>query len=332
MPERNFSRNETGDSERKFGEAPILGRVSRTPLSAAEERGKRRRRMKRKTRVNKAVVAWTLLVSFVLLLLMVVFLVSHFRKKAAEAAEASTLEESSRRLANAFSDQKTVELPTIGEVEALAIVRAAFANADPQAMARHFILGENGDPSQALSELAATKGKEGDISSYRWMGEKYVNGGVIGEVVTHRRNGDERSKRLAQLVIGADGKWRIDLDSYLRKCDPSWPQIISGESPISLIRIFVAPDTYYNGIYSEEAQWRVYALVSPDATAPIFGYAKRGSAQDKALRQILRSGGDVHRATVEIIANPEAGERQFEISGVLAESWVMRGTRFDESF
>lgn len=39
-----------------------------------------------------------------------------------------------------------------------------------------------------------------------------------------------------------------------------------------------------------------------------------------------------HRATVEISTHPDAGRRQFEITGVLAENWVIGDARFDESY
>lgn len=331
MSAKNFSRSRSKDSERKFGEAPLLGRVSRTPGSAAKSRGKRRRSMKRKTKVNVAVVAWTLLVSFVVLMLMLVFLFGYFRNKAQEAADAAMHNETAI-LAAAFSDQKTLEVPSIAEVEALSIVRAALANEDTQALTHHFILGKDTNPEQALATLAGIAENEGEITAFRWLGEKFVNGMVIGEVVTQRQAEDKYSNRLAQLVIGKDGKWRIDLDSYLRKGFPDWPEILSGESPISVVRIIFAADTYYNGIYSDETEWQAYILISPDANETLYGYARRDSPQDKALRKILLADEKIHRAAVEISTNSNAGRRQFEISGVLADNWVIGETRFDESF
>jgi len=297
-----------------------------------ERRGRRSKRLKQKTKINPRVVAWTLLISFVSLSALVVILVSHYRNQAEKAAEAAEFLKSANDGDTAFSEQKTVELPAIDEVGALAIVRAAFANEDPQALPRHFVLGGDTNPESALAALAGITGNEGEIKGYRWLGQKFVNGRAIGEVATQMGNGDKQTNRLAQLVIGADGKWRIDLDSYLRKSVPEWPEILSGKSQTSLIRIFIAPDTYYNGIYSDETKWQAYALVSPDAKDVLYGYAGRDSPQERALRKILSSEDKIHRATVEISAHPKAGQRQFEVSAVLAENWVIGETRYDESF
>lgn len=332
MTEKNFSRARSSDSDRKFGEAPILGRLSRSPVSAMKGGGRRRKRLKQKTKVSRAVVTWTLTISFVVLAALIVFLVGYFRNKAEEAIEAANLDEFARDFAIAFSEQKTVELPSLDKTEALAIVHAAFANRDPDAIVGYFVLGETTDPSEALSDLKEISKNEGEISDYQWLGQKFVNGQVIGQMLVEFGNGERRVDRLAELIMCADSKWRIDLDSYLRKSSPGWDAILSGKSETSVIRIFVAIDTYYNGIYSDDTQWQAFSLGSPDVEHNMYGYAKRDSPQIRALRKILGSGEKVHRATVEIRLHPDAGSRQFEISGVLAENWVLGKIPFDESF
>ena len=287
--------------------------------------------MRRNTKANFAGLAWTLLASFVVLMLLAVFLVGYFRKKASEATESAAFGQFPGGSATSTGG-KSVELPTIGEVEALSIVRAAFAQGNNQDPTRHFTSSDGASTGETHDALSRINALEGEITAYRWMGQKYVNGVVIGEVATQRETGGEYSRRLAQLVLGTDGKWRIDTDSYLRKCVPGWPEILSGESKTSIVRVFVAEDTYYNGIYSDDAEWRAYALVSPDTPEPVYGYARPGSPQEKALRKILAAEEEIHRASVEISVHPEAGRRQFEITGVLAENWVIGGTRFDESF
>lgn len=288
--------------------------------------------MRRKSRVNLAAVLWTVVISFVVLTLMVVFLVAHFRKKSEAAAEAAAFDETAKGLSPSFSEQKTVALQDIGEVEALALVRAAFADSGPQALARHFILGKDMDPDHAMAALSEVAQNEGEITSFRWMGQNYSNGRIIGEVGTLMDAGGTRKNRLAQLVTSPDGKWRIDLDSYLRRSIPDWETILSGKSETSLVRVFIGTDSYYNGIYSDETKWRAYALVSPDVETILYGYVKRASPQDKALRRILDAEGESHRATIEIRWDNKAAPRQFEITGVPAENWVLGGARFDASF
>lgn len=332
MRDKNFSRRRIAESERKFGEAPILGRVSRTPGSAPDIHAKRRRRAKPKAKMNVAVMAWTMLISFGLLVALVVFLGGYFRKKAAQATRDSGYYGAAGDFGAPFSEQKTVELPALSEAEALGIVRTAFAENDPQAMPNHFVLGTDIAPEEALAALARITAEEGEIKVFRWLRQKFSNGRLIGEVATLRETETKTplSDRIAQLVIGADGKWRIDLDSYLRRVVPDWPTIISRQSPTSVVRIYAQTDNYYNGIYSDETEWQAYMINSPEIDESLYCYARRGTSQEKALRKALQD--TIRRLTVEISANPEAAPRQFEITGVLAEDWVLGEKRFDESF
>ncbi len=91
-------------------------------------------------------------------------------------------------------------------------------------------------------------------------------------------------------------------------------------------------DNYYNGIFSDDTVWQAYALVSPDTDEILYAYAKRDTPQFLAMEKILESDEHLHRATLEITSLPDAGERQFQISRVLAENWVMGEKAFDESF
>lgn len=325
MPDKNFSRAGSGDSERKLGEAPNLGRVARTPLSAVP--GGRRRRTHRKRKSNAA-RKWTLVLSFVLILAMSAFFVRHFREKVAKAREA----DGPSILATAFQERKTLELPHLDRQEALAFVKAAFAGISVEAVDDYFVLSPADNPGNAIDALQHIRETEGTITEYEWLGQRFSNGSTIAEVITRMSGTDGNKSRVAQLVFGADRKWRVDLDSYLRKCVPEWTEILSGESDKCLVRVFVGRDTYYNGAYSDEEKWQSFTLASADDENFIYAYVKKGSAQERALRKIFESGADVNSATLMIAPVADARNRQFEITSVLAEGWVVGESRFDASF
>ena len=264
----------------------------------------------------------------ILLLALSAFFVRHFRNRVAEARE----EDGSGNLAKPSRERKIAEFQQLDRQEALAIVKAAFAGISAEAVDGYFILGPSDDPRKAIDALRRIAEREGAVTDYEWLGQRFSNGRMIGEVATHSVGADGNKSRIAQLVSGADGKWRIDLDSYLRKCVPDWAKILAGGSETCLVRVFIAPDTYYNGSFSDEGKWQSYTLASADSDDVLYGYAKRGSPQDKALRKMLGSGTDLHTATLELSPAPDGRTRQFEITGVLAEGWVVGESRFDASF
>jgi hypothetical protein len=235
-------------------------------------------------------------------------------------------------LERAFADDHQMEMPPLDSDQALQLVESALSNRDPEMVSNYFRLGLISDPGKALNELESISEREGAVIRTQWLGQKFTNGQILGEVVVYMANDERHVNRLAQLMVGSNGAWRIDFDSYLRKVSPAWAAILSGESSLSIVRVFIADDTYYNGIYSDDSKWKAYALASPDAPDVLYGYAERGSRQDRALAQILASEEKLHRTTLEIKTHSENGSRQFAISRVIADNWVIGTKDYDETF
>lgn len=332
MPDEKLSRLRGAASERKFGEAPILGKVPRTPGSAVRNKGGNSLRRKRRKKLSKVVLAWTCLIAFTSACVMVLVIAAYFRREAAAAGNPDMLAKLPTEFDEAFTEASSRAMPPLSEEEAIRLVKAALSNTSAGRVADHFALGEVSEPEEALRELAHIRRKEGTHTSLQWIGEQPANGAHLVEVVVVMENGSRSTNRLAQLIAGDDGKWRIDLDSYLRKVSPGWEIILTGKSETSLVRIFLTPDVYYNGMYADESVWKAYALASPDHADILYGYAKRGSPQDKALTRILDTEEPFHRATLRIRKDAESAKKQFQISGVVAENWVVGSADFDEAF
>lgn len=332
MPEKNFSHARDDANTRKFGEAPILGKVSRTPSSAVRGTNRKKVRGERRKKISKYVVVWTCLLSFCATCIILLAIVTYFRTMTSLPEGAAIGAGVATNLELAFTEQKTPALPSIEAQDALRITKSALANRDPLLVTEHFVLGEVRDPKEALNLLELIKKHEGEVTTMRWLGEKNFNDIHRAQIALLLKNDERQHIRLAQLVPSSDGKWRIDLDSFLRFVSPNWETILTAKSGTSLVRIFVAPDSYYNGIYADESLWTAYALSSPEVTNLLYGYAKRGSSQEKALKRILASEEPFHSVTLRIKKNSESGPRQFEISRVVAENWIIGESNFDESF
>ena len=277
-------------------------------------------------------MAWTCLIALFSACVMAVIIAAYFRAAASPVGAPAGSSAYPTGLEEAYPDETSSDMPTLEPEQALGIVKAAFDNRDPAFVADHFLLGSLADPNEALRVLANVRETEGDTTSMEWIGETNCNGMRRWQVVVFLDNGERQQNRLAQLLVGNDGIWRIDLDSYLRMVSPDWETILSSQSGTSLVRVFLAPDSYYNGIYADESEWRAYALASPDVEDLLYGYAKHGSSQHKAITRILSSEQPFHRATLRIVKNPESGARQFEISSVVAENWIVGDDDFDEAF
>ncbi len=328
MSDKKFSRIKGVTDERKFGEAPALGKVLRSPASAVARKGSRRVRGKRRKKISKTVIAWTILLSVVALAAMLLPIVTYFRERAAIQGGVPF----SPHKGQTYADPKRVKIPELDPSQAEELVESALSNRDPDLVPAYFRLGDIKDSENAVNALASASERDGIIRQTQWLGQRFSNGQTIGEVVVFMDKDGRQSNRLAQLTLAPDGSWRVDLDSYLRHSSPDWETIVSGESDSSIVRVFITADTYFNGLYSNESKWKAYALASPDVEQILYGYAERGSPQDRALTQIMASEENFHRATLEIKTDPGSGSRQFRIARVIADNWVIGEEDFDQLF
>ncbi len=330
--ERDFTRTIGERNVRKIGTAPDIGRVLRSPQSGATIKrgaptaaGRRRRR-------NRILIAWSVVFAIVSVGIVMFFVISHFRGLAPPPVKTIELAPGSPDLDEIFSENSGQETDTPGEETSLEFVTSALSNRDPDAVEKFFKIPSGKAPEDAIRILTEIEGREGTVSKTDWLGTAFANGSLMNQVVVHTEKDGRSVNRLAQIVPLPDGEWRIDFDSYIRATSAGWESILSGKSPFSKVRVFVATDHYYNGIFSDDAVWQAYALVSPDTDEILYAYAKRETPQFLAMEKILESDEHLHRATLEITTLPDAGKRQFQISRVLAENWVVGEKPFDESF
>ena len=342
--------------DRSEGDAPSIGRVARVPGTGLNKGVKRRRRRGESSNGNRArnnrkkvVLVWSAV--FTLIALGAMGTAIWFWVKPNMHRTVETTNEPTRPVQERVVSE--FESPT--EEQALALVKSAMLIRDRAKVAEHFRVGST-DAAGIVKFLTEMEEIDGRIQSYNWLSSMDANGMLIDGVTVVFDGNDKLRNRLAMLTPDDKGVWKVDFDAFARKVTPSWDDILRNKAEEAVVRVVVADDSYYNGIYKDEAQWSCFGIASPDHEEVLFGYCRKGTPQELALERIT-SGTDLlekvsqplnqpvrplgaagqpsrilNRAVLEIRHSAGAEQRQFEITRVLAEDWVMDSRPFDENF
>ncbi len=335
MNRNKIQRGVQSRNTRAVGEAPLLGRVGRMRNEEAPGIRIRRRSsggiaQRPKRGVSRmSMILWS---SMLFLVTCGVIGTSLFlwvrsqRSVANTAAVKSMLE--NVRVASKFASPS--------EDQALSIVRRAL---DVKTSSEVEPLFHPGDcrPEEIVEFVKRLHADGGKTQRYEWLSSMDVDGLLMeGVVVVTERKGVQ-SEWLAMLVPNDKGVWKVDFEALARTSRPALRDLIEGKVDRSQARLFVAADVYYNGPFHDETAWSCYAMFSPetrelltDDSEIIRGYCKIGSPQDKAMEQIFAGGSQVRRVIIEIQRVEGAEKRQFQITRVLGEDWVMPPKPLDE--
>ena len=229
----------------------------------------------------------------------------------------------SERVASAF--------PSPSEGEALALVTEGLAIRETDKIEKYFRIG-----TASLKEvgdfLEGLEMREGRIQRYQWMSSVDANGLLIDGVSIHFKGEDQPRSRLALLTPDVTGNWKIDFGALAQTSVPVWEDLVTKGSETAEVRVQVARDSYFNGYFKDDEQWICYAMSSPEDDRILWGYCRGKSSQAAAMDWIFSKGAKKVLVTLKI-RRADAGEpRQYEISKVLAEGWVLGETLFDEGF
>ncbi len=319
----------TSRHDRSAGDAPNIGRVSRTPGTGLPK-GIRRRKRKaegrrsRKRRDRRRVIkTWTFLVAVAAVGLLGVCIWLGIDKIFSERPEGMEPDPVAVAKPLAIS-----QFPSPSDKAAIELVRTALAVRDV-ARVGQFIRTGKASPEQVVEFFKGMVAGDGEIDRYEWLGSMDANGMALEGVSVTFKTG---KNRLALLTPDSRGKWRMDFESFARVVEPAWKEIVENRAKMAVVRVFVAKDSYYNGIFSDEKQWLCYGIASPDTPEILVGYCKTDSPQARAVRWIASKSTGANRATLELQHRPDSEARQFEITRVLSEDWVIREKPFDQDF
>lgn len=323
--------------ERAAGDAPDIGRVGRMPGVGASKGVRRRKRKGESSRGNrlrnnrrKVMITWS--VVFMLLIVVMVGWAVWLKVKPSSMDSAG-----GEQGAPVVQERVASRFPSPTEQDALSLVKHALAIRESSKVAEYFHTGAS-RPEDVLSFLRDLEKNDGKVTGMNWLSSMDANGLLIdGVLVDFSTNGEPRN-RLALMTPDEKGRWKIDFEAFARICRPRLEEIMENSGSSGLVRVVVAKDMYYNGPFKDESQWVCFGLASPDNEKVFLGYCRKGSPQESALAKILEDEGQfaaspaLNRATLEIRHVEGAEKRQFEITRVLAEDWVMGAKPFDENF
>ena len=325
---------------RAIGEAPSLGRVSRMPGTGLPK-GERRRRKRSDSRRNLRQKQNRRLVLITWSVVIFVFALGGIGAALWFWLQGQIAE--STRMAQKLAGKKVVQtrveskFPSPTEEEAYELVNQALS-ANTVADVHDRIRVGITNPSQILEYLKSMDEREGAVSERIWLSSMDCNHLLIDGVLVLRRKDDKVGNRLALLTPDASGRWQMDFDAFARTVSPSWEEINKMETGKALVRVMVDRDSYYNGLYQDESRWVCYGMASPDNDQILLGYCRRDERQHKAIQRILAresgtdvSGATARRATLGLVHRYGAEPRQFEISQVLAEDWVVSEMAFEDT-
>lgn len=218
------------------------------------------------------------------------------------------------------------------------LVKQAMQVRDPARVPEFFRLGST-TAAEVVAFLESKEEKDGPITKYQWLSSVDANNMLIDGVAIYTKLEDKPFNRLAFLTPDEKGKWKIDFEAFARTVKPSWQEVLSSSPDHdNIVRVLLRKDTYYNGPFSDETKWICCRLGSPDLSEDILGYCRQNSPQATALRLITSAGPSparakgVFRATLVIRHVKGAEAKQYEITSILAEDWVINSKAFDSSF
>lgn len=324
----------TSRHDRAAGDAPSMGRVARMPGTGLP-RGLRRKRKKSEHRQGgrvrkirgQIIKVWSILLSaLVLVVLGIALWLWIIPQMKPDEPIAGTLP------ADAVQTALPVpKFPSPSQTDAIAMVKQGLAVRDPEKIPEFFRLGTS-STQEIVVFLENLKSRDGVIDHLEWLGSMDANGLLIDGVVVNFTGMDKPRNRLALLTPNEAGRWQIDFDAFARTVKPAWPELLEKQAQVAEVRVYAAKDSYHNGPFRDDKQWVCFGIGSPDTDQVLLAYAKTGSPQAAAMRWIFSKDSRMSRTTLEIRRVPDGEPRQFEISRVLAEDWVVGAVPFDDGF
>lgn len=225
--------------------------------------------------------------------------------------------------------EEPAEKKKMGEAEAVALAtKALAARAEEDILA---VIDPGPVPASEVGGfLQGLQEREGTITGYDLMARlDSPREDLVGVVVSFEKDG-EKANRIALFAPDGSGQWKMDFPAFSRMATPSWDDLLTGPAESAVVRVYVERDQYFNGPFSESDGWVCYGVASPDVDRLLFGYCKKDSPQDLAIRSLL----DIRkmaRVTVALEKAEGADSRQFVIKRVLAHDWLVGDEPADEA-
>lgn len=234
--------------------------------------------------------------------------------------------------------------PALPAPEAVAMISGVLAANTPEQLAP-LIRSSGMEPTTAFEGLQGLKAKYDGLGDPVWLGS--LDSLLQPVEVVAVPKGSLPGTPLVVCLTPEQEEWRVDIDALLGVCDPAFEMFVEEKADAGMVRAEALRDTYFNGRFDDEDDWICLTLRHPDSEHVIYGYARKGTPQDEAIRAIERrnrladargdrAAGDhlggrrMMRATFRLKRPDDALHRQYEIVSVLADDWVLAQHPLDE--
>ena len=320
---------------RIVGAAPELGRVGRM---ASEPRRKRKSKSgrnkgpsRRRRRSSRVLTNWlVLLLSIAGLTFGCVILWSIFNQK--ELAPLAPL--------------PAENVPPLPSDRALSMVEQMLAATNPEDL-ESLIRPGSLSADQAIDILRRIREEQTQAARPIWVGTIDSLSVPIEFISVNYKDSYPRP---ALFTLDSEGEWKLDFDAFAIHCIPEFTSLLEDGKQGGLVRVQVEEDSYYNNWFGDDSEWNCYLLTHPGRKTSLYGYCKRGSRVDTAMEVInqrtlrhteTKSTKELpaplrkkQRARVTLMIERPAGarNRQFEITQVISDDWVVSEKPFDEDF
>ncbi len=214
------------------------------------------------------------------------------------------------------------KFPSPEKDAAIEMVKQATVHPD-LAKVKALIRAGSTTPEAMVEYFKTAEARDGAVEHYDWLSSMDVNGLLVEGVLVTCKGRKKSAERLAFLTPDAVGNWKLDFDTYARTVTPPWPELLEKGADQAQVRVFTGRDMYYNGVFSDESQWVCYAMASPDMEELLRGYCKKGSPQAEAMERLFSDGRRLSRATIELHRVKDGEPKQFEITKLVAEDWIV---------
>ncbi len=323
MNPNDFKRDIVSRHVRAVGDAPSIGRIGRMHGSAAESGGRGRRRGSRSRGGRNQNHAWLSVVLGVVALVVVLGAVVLWLVPKAQRGRSASGTLASERVGEESGIRVASRFPSPSKDEAVMLVESALANRDPEKVAKFFRMG-SASISEVITFCAGLEKSDGKLISCQWLSSIDSPQTLLEGVVVHFQSADYTPhQRLGLLTPDVHGRWQVDFEALARVVKPSWQEILKSGGEPALVRVTLAPDTYYNGSFQDESKWASYSMSSPDLDFLIRGYCRKDSPLGQTITQVFGGGRKAARMILEVRHVEGGGEKQFEITRLLALDWVL---------
>jgi hypothetical protein len=222
---------------------------------------------------------------------------------------------------------KALAIFTITPRECVALVEKWLKLNEVDQLAAHSRLVHLG-PDEALAEMTKTREQQGTVKRIKWLGTDQSISIPQEKVLVSYESGHYR---IASLIANAEGKWQVDLESFVAYQSKPWKKIMGQEACQARVRVLLRHDSYYNGAFQDESVWASYALTNTEQSDVIYGYARKSSAAYLALEDVLSAKPNVP-VILEIAREAEMLPSQYEIKKVMERGWVESQKELSRSY